>query len=88
MFSGSPQSDITKTHPMSKIGRVTITTKLGHLKYGMTDFQSEQLDYDVKNLAQRNQETNACMHDIFFSQYHSDAVRSIKKTIDKNFFIV
>ena len=31
---------------MSEFGRVTVTTKLGKQSYIMTDFQSEQLDYD------------------------------------------
>ena len=32
---------------MSEFGRVTVTIKLGQLSYIMTDFQSEQLDYDM-----------------------------------------
>ena len=34
------------TKSMSELGRVTVTTMLGQLSYIMTDFQSEQLDYD------------------------------------------
>ena len=37
---------IKKSRPMSEFGRVTVTTKLGQLSQIVTDFQSEQLDYD------------------------------------------
>ena len=38
--------DITKLRPLRKFGRVTVTIKLGQLSWIVTDFQSEQLDYD------------------------------------------
>ena len=34
---------ITKSRPMSEIGRITATTMLSQLSIDMTDFQSEQL---------------------------------------------
>ena len=37
---------VTKSRPMSEFGRVTVTTRPGQLSKIMTDFQSEQLDYD------------------------------------------
>ena len=45
---------ITKSRRMSEFGRVTVTTKQGQLSQIMTDFQSEQLDYDRREDRTRN----------------------------------
>ena len=52
---------------MSEFGRVTVTTKLDQLSWIVTDFQSEQLDYDrsgdrTRNLKHRSTLTMPLRH--------------------------